>query len=418
MNNIDQWDWHTPLKTIPIKEWQERFNWVEEFVVSPDGEKIAAIVNLEETQFGVCENSRVWDQTFEKIWSLKYLPDGRLAAIVSNDEEWTVCVDGVTWDHWFDYVWDLKSSEDGTHICVAVQTDMTYGMAVDDVVWETFFENISGMILSPQGHAAAVVQVASLAQADIQEFSKGVFSVAVDGVVTSEKYMNIWDLSFDSQGTQIAFAIRKNRSDYSIVNGDNPWEAAFESVWKPEFVNGDTGLLAPVRLDGKWGLYKNGIRLWDAKYPQLWNLEVHNRTGQIAAIVCDSFGRWTIRENKDTWKFHCDTMISEMAYSKSGNNLAIAYNEKGNWDICLNDCSWGLSAQKVWLPSISLDDATAATRFEKKGRHYLAVDGKICSKSFDQVFQPHVSSDGQAIILTAIKDGVYTRQVLSKEQVV
>ena len=50
------WDWETGEKRIPFGEWKENFRWVEEPYVSPDGEKIAAIVNIDEGQFSVCVN--------------------------------------------------------------------------------------------------------------------------------------------------------------------------------------------------------------------------------------------------------------------------------------------------------------------------------------------------------------------------
>ncbi len=35
------WDWETGQKKIPMADWQDRFDWVEEPYVSPDGEKVA-----------------------------------------------------------------------------------------------------------------------------------------------------------------------------------------------------------------------------------------------------------------------------------------------------------------------------------------------------------------------------------------
>ena len=63
---------------------------------SPDGETIAAIVNVDEGEFTVCVNGDVWGETiFDKIWHLRFSPDGRLTALVSEMGEWTMAVDGV-----------------------------------------------------------------------------------------------------------------------------------------------------------------------------------------------------------------------------------------------------------------------------------------------------------------------------------
>jgi hypothetical protein len=209
MKNEEKWDWDILKKEIPIKEWQETYNWVEEFCVSPDGEKIASIVNTDEAEFSICVNGDTFEETFEKAWSLKFAPDGKLVAIVSNDEEWTICTDGTTWETWFDYVWDLKITSDGSFIGAAVQKDGEYGMAVNDTVWDTLYRNISGAVLSDQGTSAGVVQVAPMGQGDIEGFSAGLFSAAVNGVSHPEKFMNIWDISFDSEGKQIGYSVRK-----------------------------------------------------------------------------------------------------------------------------------------------------------------------------------------------------------------
>ena len=137
------WDWEPGRKEIAdIGQWQGRFNWVEEPAASPDGEKIAAVVNLAEGEFNVCLNGDLWETTFDKIWNLKFTPDGRLSALVSETGQWTVAVDGSAWENRFGYVWNSMFSPDGRNIAVAVQKDMAYAMALNDVVWEESFSNL------------------------------------------------------------------------------------------------------------------------------------------------------------------------------------------------------------------------------------------------------------------------------------
>ena len=86
----NDWDWESGSRVITdIGPWQEQFNWVEEPIVSPNGEKLATIVNLAEGQFTVCVNGDTWESVFDKIWCLRFAPDGRLAALVSEMGEWT-----------------------------------------------------------------------------------------------------------------------------------------------------------------------------------------------------------------------------------------------------------------------------------------------------------------------------------------
>ncbi|MBU1695462.1 MAG: Tmc redox complex protein TmcD, partial [Proteobacteria bacterium] len=342
MKNEKPWDWHSEKKEIPVKEWQERFNWVEELSVSPDGEKIAAIVNTDEAQFSVCMNGEIWEETFEKAWCPRFLPDQRLAVLAFREEEWTICVDGAFWETWFDYIWDFQFTPDGSFMGAAVQKDGRYGMAVNDTIWDSLYENISGAVLSNQGTSAAVVQVNPLGQGDIEGFSRGVFSIAVNGIAKPEKFMNIWDLSFDSKGEQIASSIRKNRVDYSISKNNQPWGKNFQFSWKPEFINKDASVIAPVRQGGKWFLFKDATPFWNKSYEQLGKLAVHGDGQKIAAVVSDVFGKWTVSENDKTWDFHCDSMISELFYSGNGDSLVAVFKNQGYWDIAVNGKPWNI----------------------------------------------------------------------------
>ena len=96
------WDWETGQKKIPMADWQDRFDWVEEPYASPDGEKVAAIVNTGEETFNVCVNGDTWETDFDKIWHLRFLADGCLAALVSEQGEWTVAIDGKPWANMFE----------------------------------------------------------------------------------------------------------------------------------------------------------------------------------------------------------------------------------------------------------------------------------------------------------------------------
>lgn len=417
----DKWDWQTPEKQIPVKEWEADFNWVQEPCVSPDGERIAAIANEDEAQFAVCVNGETWEEPFEKAWSLKFAPDGRLAVLGANDEEWTVCVDGQRWENRFDYVWDLKFTPDGSHIGAAIQQDSEYGMAVNDVPWETLYQNISGTVLGPEGNCAAVVQVDHMDQADIEAFASGLFCVAVNGEIQSDRFMNIEDICFDFTEKKTAFSVRKSRLEYAPADSRGPWKSSFQFAWGPRFIDNGASVIAPVRQNGKWHLFKDESNFWNRPFEQLWKLAVHENSKHIAAVVSEQFGKWRICENNLVLDFQCDTMISDLFYSHNGDMLVAVFKDKGFWDIAVSRkghvISWGLGADKLWTPVISPDHTIAATRMEKNGRYYLVVNGKTYPKDFDMMFDPRISPDSDRILLKAIKDGIYYRQILPLDKV-
>ena len=80
MNRLLNWDWDSKEKLICIDEWEKRFPVVHEFFVSDDGEKIAAVVEIENKKVTPCVNGTTWKDTFERIWSLRFTPDERLAS--------------------------------------------------------------------------------------------------------------------------------------------------------------------------------------------------------------------------------------------------------------------------------------------------------------------------------------------------
>ena len=68
MPDSKTWDWEVGKRLIEdTGKWKKKFEWIEEFQVSPDGEEIASIVKekVEEEEFGVCINGNVWENKFD-----------------------------------------------------------------------------------------------------------------------------------------------------------------------------------------------------------------------------------------------------------------------------------------------------------------------------------------------------------------
>ena len=411
MEENASWDWHTELKEIPVKEWHSRFNWVQAPRVSRDGECIAAIVNQDDMAFTVCVNGKVWDRGYEKAWSLTPYSDNGFAAFVARDEEWTVAVNGEEWSNWCDFIWQMMVSPDGKVLGAAFQTDSQYGVMVNDTPWETGYENLNGAVMAPDGTSAAVVQVASMAAADVDAFKNGIFSVACNGTSGDHRFLNVWDISFDASGKQVGYGVRMDREAYTIVHNDTVWDRRFQSVWKPEFLD-DASLLAPVRIQGKWFLYKNSTPFWRRSYDQLWHLTLSPEGGQVAAIVSTPFGRWTVAVNDTVWPLSWDTMVSDIHFSKDGACLAAVYKHKGVWDLAVNQIPWQMAADMVFAPHISFDGSVVAVAIQKQGRYHLVVNNRVVASGFSFMADPQVSADGSKVLLKGIENGIYKRRIL------
>lgn len=412
MKEIQKWDWQTPVKEMPFQEWAGRYNWAEEPCITPDGEAVASIVNLDEMAFGICVNGDLWDGEYEKAWSLKAYGSQGHAAAVCQDEEWQLLVDGTPWSNTFDFIWNLQFSPDGDTVGVACQKDMEYGMAVNDRLWEEGFESISGTVLGPGGNCAAVVQAESMAAADVQAFAGGIFGVAVNGVCSERRYLNAWDLSFSPEGKDLAWAVRLDRETYGVAVNGQFWDSRFQMVWRPVFCRTASGVIAPVRTGGKWRLYKDDAPLWDGAYENIWHLQPSPAAADIAAVVAVKFGQWSVAENDRPWSLIWDTMVRDLVYSEDGKGLAAVFKDKGSWGIAVNDRAWTLTCDKILPPSMSRDGAVVAVSFERDGKWYTAVNDKVITGPCEMAADPVVSTEGDAVLVKSIEKGLYKRRVV------
>jgi hypothetical protein len=212
-------DWDTSAKLLAdLDKWREEYSEVQERVVSKDGEKVAAIVKNEDDSLTVCVNGTTWSNTFEKIWSLQFRPDGRLFCLAMNDDEWTVAQDDELWDESFDYVWNLRFSKDGAAAGANIRTSEGYGIAVNGEVWEKKFVQMRSCELSPDGlHSAGSVQVEALAEGDIFTFTQGVWSLAVDGKQWERRFLNVWNSAFSGDGSVVAAEVRTDPGHQTIA---------------------------------------------------------------------------------------------------------------------------------------------------------------------------------------------------------
>ncbi|MDT8378042.1 MAG: Tmc redox complex protein TmcD [Desulfotignum sp.] len=411
MEEKASWDWDTELKEIPFEEWRSRFNWVQAPQVSRDGECIAAIVNLDDMAFNVCVNGGVWEGEYEKAWNLTPFSDNGFAAFVARDEEWTVTVNGGEWTHWCDFIWQLIKSPDGQILGAAFQSDSEYGVMVNDTPWENRYENLTGAVMAADGTSAAVVQVVSMPGADVDAFKQGVFSVARNGVPEDLRFLNIWEISFDASGGQIGYGVRTDRETYAIVQNDTLWDNRFESVWKPEFLDKNS-LLAPVRVKGKWELYKNDAPFWRRRYDQLWHLTLSPEGTDVAAIVSSPFGRWSVAVNDAVWKISWDTMISDIHFSRDGSSLAAVYKHKDVWDLAVNEVPWNMAADMVFTPCLSQDGSVVAVVIQKQGHYQLVVNNRVVASGFSFMVDPVISPDGSKVLLKGIENGIYKRRII------
>lgn len=414
--NYSQWDWNVGKKVIAdLSHWYNAFEWIEEPYVSPDGEKIAAIVKTGEMTFSVCENGVAWERSFDKIWYLRFAPDNRAVALVSEDAMWTVAVSGQAWENGYGFVWDTRFSKSGDHITVAAQSEGNYFAVTDDSAWQHHYPSLSNLIVSDDGkNVAAVVQSAQFITADIFAFQQGCYTPAVNGKTWDKNFVNVFEMNFSPDGQHLAAEVRTTLYDYTIAVDGQPWDKIFASVWKPKFNPVDNSATAPVKVPGGWTLACNGEIVWDGRYLQLWHHQYSADGKTIAAIVAPKYGQQTVAVNDKPWRLTFNNLVTDLVVSPDGKRAACAARSDGKWAIAEDGKCWDESFDMAWAPVFSPDSRHIASKVEKNGRFYIFIDGKPIKYNFEAAWNPVFSPDGDKVLVKGIggeNKGQYCRYV-------
>lgn len=412
-------DWNSGTRKIAdLGQWQEAYPYLEEYYVSPDGERIAAIVQTpemaEEPVFGICENGSLSEATFDKIYYLRYLPDGRLFALVQDTGEWTAAVDGTAWENRAEFAWNPQFSPSGQHVAIATQNARKYAALLNDVPWENEFGDLSHLTLSPDGQASAgVVQTVPFSEGDIYTFQDGCFTVAVNGQAWGTNFVNAWDIAFSRDARQVAAGVRTSLYEYTVAINGTTWKTRYANMWAPVFSPLNNSVTVPVCQGGKWFLAQDEKIIWETPMVQLWHHKYSPNGKDIAAIAAPQFGRWTIARNGVPWKTTFSDAVTDLVFSPDSLNIACAAKDKGFWTIVVNGQPWSLRSDRVWAPVFNAVGPQVAAKVQTGKRYAIMLDNRAVVTSEIMVWDPVFSPDGKQMLLRYISDdGHYCRQIL------
>ncbi|MBF0378360.1 MAG: WD40 repeat domain-containing protein [Desulfamplus sp.] len=427
MNHYDKWDWDIGKKEVAdLGKWRDKFQYIEELRVSHDGEKVAAIVKNEDMEFTVCVQSQVnepetWENSYDKVWNLKFGPDDRLSALVSDTGEWTVSTDDETWENGYDFIWNMKFNSNG-NIAVSAQKELSYSVVNNDTPWQNEFSRLTDMVISPDGEkTAAVVESVPVLESEIFKFRQGCYSIAVNGETWDKNFMNVWNPYFSDDSNHIAASVRTSYYDYYIAVNGKTWDKSFSSVWEPRFspsltLNGTNSntysITAPVKKGGKWFLAKDGEIFWERPYFQLWQHLYSPDGKKIAAIVAPEFGKWTIALDNTPWDITFSDYLSDPLFSPDGNKFACIFKDNGKWGVAIDGKAWDCLFDMAWQPTFSNDGSHLAVKFKKDGFYYIALNGNIVDEKYDDLANPIFSSDNSSILLKGLQGSSYNRKVI------
>lgn len=421
MSDCASWDWAPGKRDIcSLADASRKYGWVEEYHVSPDGERVAAVANIGEGEFTVSVNGAPWTaDVYERIWNIQFSPDGRLTGYAADMGEWKLFIDDAVSEAAYGYLMQTFFSRTGETVACAVQQDMQYGMLLNGTLWSTLYDNANQFALSESGAAsAAVVQTAPVPAADIQAFQQGCYSIAVNGQAWPEKFVNCWSPVFDRPGKRVAAQVRTSLYDYTIAVDGISWGSRYSCTWEPCFNPATGAVAAPVRTGSRWAMAQDEKLIWPDQFAQIWHQQFSEDGKELYAIVAPGFGKWTVARNGAPWRTLVSTMVCDLTVSPDGQRAAAVAKEGELWGLLVDDVLWDDVFPMVWQPVFSADSRHVATRVELPGKQYtFMLDGGTCPWRFDWLWDPVFSPDSSAVLIRGIQRGVYTRIVTPIEDI-
>jgi hypothetical protein len=400
-----------------LDELGRGFAEICELAVSPDGERVAAVLEKEPDELRVGVAGDLWDDEFEKAWGLRFTPDGRAIALVRMDDEWTVCVDGVPWEERWEFAWNPKITPDGRVIAVQIKRDMAYSVAVEGKPWEEDYQSIRDYCLSPDGRRIAVTaQVEELPEADVFKFLEGTWTVVVEGKPWPERYLNVYAPAFSGDGEHVAAEVRTDVCEYTIAEDGVPWKHKYGCVWEPRYRTPER-VVAPVRHEGAWTLAEGGAPSWKHRFIQLWNHVVAPDARRVAAVVSSDYGRWTVAVDDAAWPRTWSDMVADLAFSPDSARVAAAVKDEDQWTIAVDGRPWSESFDMVSAPMFAPDSAHVAAAAERGDHHVLVVDGKVWGKRFSRLWDPTFDPSGRHVLVRAVEANKVVRHVVPVSQI-
>jgi len=429
MSGSASWDWDTKEKLIAhINDWKKKFPQVRELVPSDDGEKIAAVVKTEDKRFTTCVNGEAWEETFERVYSLKFNPDNQLISLALRNYEWTVAVDREISEDKFDFLWNLTLTPDGKGFAVNIKKGDNYGVCLNGKTWENMFVEARNLAISPDGmKAASGVLTQRLREGDIFTFQKGLWTIAVDGTPWDTNFVNVWGFTFSPDNKHVAAEVRLNLYEYTIAVDGKTWGEIFSCVWEPIFKPGSSDIVAPVKTAKGWTLAMNGKPIWD-NFVQVYKQKYSPDGQRLAAVVATEFGKWTIAADGKPWERTFSDAVLEPLFSPDSKKVAALVKESkdpfnmesalhnipGNdrWTICIDGTRWSEDFDMIWDPAFSPAGDNVAAKAERNGKYFVVVDGKVGKKGYEELWNPVFSPDGGKLLIRCVDGGKYYRRIV------
>ena len=86
--------------------------------------------------------------------------------------------------------------------------------------------------------------------------------------------------------------------------------------------------------------------------------------------------------------------------------------------IAVDGVPWGETFDMVWDPVFSPNGDTVIAKVEREGRFSIAINGKVWDHNFEALWEPAFSPDGTKVLIKAVEDGKYYRRVVTLQEII
>jgi Tol biopolymer transport system component len=162
---------------------------------------------------------------------------------------------------------------------------------------------------------------------------------------------------------------------------------------------------------------QDGQIIWDQKFFQLWHPMVSPNGSKLAAIVAPKYGKWTVAVDGNPWSARFGDLLTDAVFSPDGNRLAAVAKHDEKYMIVVDDKVWKNTFDMAWQPIFSPGSSEVAMKIERNGKYSIAVNDQLWDQECDAIWDPVFSPEGDKILLKTLQGDLYTRRVISIEDI-
>jgi hypothetical protein len=237
--------------------------------------------------------------------------------------------------------------------------------------------------------------------------------VVVNGTPWDDNFVNLYGLAISSDSKHVAAEYRASITEYGILVDGIPWNKTFGCTWEPIFhPNKNDIVTAPIRQEGLWFLATNGTIAWDRGFTNLL-YPTYSLDGQkIAATVAMSLGRWTVAVDGTPWSSTFGECVSRPYVSPYNTTVVAIAKDGGHWLLVADGAVLGETFDNIWPPIFTPDGNNLLCKVEKNGKYAIAINGQIRGNPYETLWDPILDPDGTKVLIRGIEGGKYYRRVV------